>query len=64
MKDFRDAEADILVHSIHEIVENLNENTMNSNLALRALCKKNGFHVEVIPFFSWIYLSIVIIYLF
>ncbi|KAL7615659.1 hypothetical protein Lser_V15G02646 [Lactuca serriola] len=46
LKDFRDAEADILVHSIHEIVENLNENTMNSNLALRALCKKNGFHVE------------------
>lgn len=46
LHDFRDAEPDILVHSIPDIVANLSENMMNSNLALRALCKKNGFLVE------------------
>ncbi|KAI3511645.1 hypothetical protein L1887_18802 [Cichorium endivia] len=46
LQDFRDAEADILVHSIPDIVANLSESMMNSNVALRALCKKNGFHVE------------------
>lgn len=46
LQDFRDAEPDILVHSIPEIVAHFSEDTMNCNLALRALCKKNGFHVE------------------
>ncbi|KAJ9558855.1 hypothetical protein OSB04_013469 [Centaurea solstitialis] len=46
LQDFRDAEPDILVHSIPDIVSHFSEDTMHCNVALRALCKKNGFQVE------------------
>lgn len=46
LQDFRDAEPDILVHSIPEIIAHFGESAMDCNVALRSLCKKNGFHVE------------------
>ncbi|XP_071688165.1 uncharacterized protein At3g49140-like [Rutidosis leptorrhynchoides] len=46
LQDFRDAEPDILAHSIPDIIAHFDENILNSNLALRSLCKKNGFYVE------------------
>nr|XP_043609311.1 uncharacterized protein At3g49140 isoform X2 [Erigeron canadensis] len=46
IQDFRDAEPDILVHSIPDIIAHFGDNTMDCNVALRSLCKKNGFHVE------------------
>ncbi|KAK9058514.1 hypothetical protein SSX86_023356 [Deinandra increscens subsp. villosa] len=46
LQDFRDAEPDILVHSVPDIIAQFGDNTMDSNLALKSLCKKNGFHVE------------------
>nr|GEW26329.1 hypothetical protein [Tanacetum cinerariifolium] len=46
LQDFRDAEPDILVHSVPDIVAQFSEDTMDCNHALRSLCKKNGFHVE------------------
>ncbi|PWA72358.1 hypothetical protein CTI12_AA271390 [Artemisia annua] len=46
LQDFRDAEPDILVHSVPDIVAHFSEDTMDCNHALRSLCKKNGFYVE------------------
>ncbi|KAM0052878.1 putative hem oxygenase HugZ-like superfamily [Helianthus debilis subsp. tardiflorus] len=46
LQDFRDAEPDILVHSIPDIIAYFGDHIMDSNLALKSLCKKNGFHVE------------------
>ncbi|KAI7728675.1 hypothetical protein M8C21_009673, partial [Ambrosia artemisiifolia] len=46
LQDFRDAEPDILVHSIPDIIAHFVDHTMDCNLALKSLCKKNGFHVE------------------
>ncbi|KAJ0627720.1 putative heme oxygenase HugZ-like superfamily [Helianthus annuus] len=46
LQDFRDAEPDILVHSIPDIIAHFGDHIMDSNLALKSLCKKNGFYVE------------------
>ncbi|XP_076933947.1 uncharacterized protein At3g49140-like [Bidens hawaiensis] len=46
LQDFRDAEPDILVHSIPDIIAHFGDDTMDCNLALKSLCKKNGFYVE------------------
>ncbi|KAI3683436.1 hypothetical protein L1987_83939 [Smallanthus sonchifolius] len=46
LQDFRDAEPDILVHSIPDIIAHFGDDTMDCNLALKSLCKKNGFQVE------------------
>ncbi|KAI3826586.1 hypothetical protein L1987_00634 [Smallanthus sonchifolius] len=46
LQDFRDAEPDILVHSIPDIIAHFGDNTMDCNIALKSLCKKNGFQVE------------------
>ncbi|KAK1412012.1 hypothetical protein QVD17_32934 [Tagetes erecta] len=46
LQDFRDAEPDILVHSFPDIIAHLGDSTIDCNLALKSLCKKNGFHVE------------------
>lgn len=46
LQDFKDAEPDILVHSIPDIISHFAD-TMDSTLPLKSLCKKNGFHVEV-----------------
>ena len=47
LQDFQDAEPDFLVHSTSAIVEHFTENGAWCNVALKALCKKKGFHVEV-----------------
>lgn len=47
LQDFQDAEPDVLVHSTSAIVEHFTENGTWFNVALKALCKKKGFHVEV-----------------
>ncbi|XP_076943417.1 uncharacterized protein LOC143613648 [Bidens hawaiensis] len=46
LQDFRDAKPDILVHSIPDIIAHFGDDTMDCNLALKSLCKKNGFYVE------------------
>ncbi|XP_034685837.1 uncharacterized protein At3g49140 isoform X2 [Vitis riparia] len=46
LQDFQDAEPDVLVHSTSAIVEHFTENGTWFNVALKALCKKKGFHVE------------------
>lgn len=50
LQDFQDAEPDILLHSTAEILERFNEKGIKCNIALKALCKKRGLHVEVILF--------------
>lgn len=51
LQDFQDAEPDVLVHSTSAILERFTENEMRCNVALKALCKKKGLHVEVRKFF-------------
>ncbi|GAV69653.1 hypothetical protein CFOL_v3_13154, partial [Cephalotus follicularis] len=46
LQDFQDAEPDVLVHSTPEIVEQFSERGSRCNVALKALCKKKGLHVE------------------
>lgn len=53
LQDFQDAEPDILLHSTTEIVERFSEKGIRCNIALKALCKKRGLHVEVIFFFEF-----------
>lgn len=55
LQDFQDAEPDILVHSTAEIVERFSEKGIRCNIALKALCKKRGLHVEVVlfPYFCY-----------
>lgn len=50
LQDFQDAEPDILLHSTTEIIERFSEKGIRCNIALKALCKKRGLHVEVILF--------------
>uniref|UniRef100_A0A5B7AA62 Putative Pentatricopeptide repeat (PPR) superfamily protein isoform 2 n=1 Tax=Davidia involucrata TaxID=16924 RepID=A0A5B7AA62_DAVIN len=46
LQDFQDAEPDVLVLSTPDILERFNEKGMRCNIALKALCKKRGLHVE------------------
>uniref|UniRef100_A0A1S3BY92 Pentatricopeptide repeat (PPR) superfamily protein n=1 Tax=Cucumis melo TaxID=3656 RepID=A0A1S3BY92_CUCME len=46
LQDFQDAEPDILLHSTEQILERFNEKGIKCNIALKALCKKRGLHVE------------------
>ncbi|XP_022956048.1 uncharacterized protein At3g49140-like isoform X1 [Cucurbita moschata] len=46
LQDFEDAEPDILLHSTAEIVERFREKGIRCNIALKALCKKKGLHVQ------------------
>lgn len=48
LREFREAEADILVHSTAAIVERFSEKGIRSKFALTSLCKKKGLHVEVV----------------
>lgn len=48
LQDFEDAEPDILLHSTAEIVERFREKGIRCNVALKALCKKKGLHVQVV----------------
>ncbi|KAI3470121.1 hypothetical protein Pfo_026784 [Paulownia fortunei] len=45
-KDFQYAEPDVLVHSIPSILKRCGETGTRCNVALKALCKKKGLHVE------------------
>ncbi|KAL8048719.1 hypothetical protein ABFS82_07G084300 [Erythranthe guttata] len=44
--DFQYAEPDVLVHYVPSILERFGEMGTRCNCALKALCKKKGFHVE------------------
>ncbi|GMN63535.1 hypothetical protein TIFTF001_032611 [Ficus carica] len=46
LQDFQDAEPDFLVHSTSAIVERFTEKGIRCDVALKALCKKKGLHVE------------------
>lgn len=50
LQDFQDAEPDILVHSTSAIIEHFSQKGISCNVALKALCKKKGFNVEVKEF--------------
>lgn len=47
LEDFQDAEPDILVHSMSAILKHFNQMETRCDVALKALCKKKGVHVEV-----------------
>lgn len=47
LQDFQDAEPDFLVHSTSAIVERFSAKGIRCDVALKALCKKKGLHVEV-----------------
>lgn len=47
VQDFQYAEPDILVHSKPSILERFGETGTRCSVALKALCKKKGLHVEV-----------------
>ncbi|PIN11749.1 hypothetical protein CDL12_15643 [Handroanthus impetiginosus] len=46
VQDFQYAEPDILVHSIPSLLEHFEETGTRCKVALKALCKKRGIHVE------------------
>ncbi|KAL8479651.1 hypothetical protein ACS0TY_026529 [Phlomoides rotata] len=46
VQDFQYAEPDVLVHSIPSILERFGEMETRCTVALKALCKKKGLHVE------------------
>ncbi|KAJ8774859.1 hypothetical protein K2173_018118 [Erythroxylum novogranatense] len=46
LQDFQDAEPDVLVHSTSAILEHFSAKGIRFNVALKALCKKKGLHVE------------------
>ncbi|XP_068317486.1 uncharacterized protein At3g49140 isoform X2 [Pyrus communis] len=46
LHDFQDAEPDVLVNSTSEIVERFSERGIRCDVALKALCKRKGLHVE------------------
>lgn len=46
-ENFRDAQPDVLVHSMPDIISRFNELGIRFDFALRALCKKKGLYVEV-----------------
>jgi hypothetical protein len=47
LQDFQEAEPDVLAHSTPAILEHFSEKGSRCNIALKALCKKKGLHVEV-----------------
>lgn len=47
LEDFQDAEPDVLVNATSEIVDRFNERGIRCDVALKALCKRKGLHVEV-----------------
>ena len=47
LQDFQEAEPDVLAHSTSAILEHFSEKGSRCNIALKALCKKKGLHVEV-----------------
>lgn len=46
LQDFQEAEPDVLAHSTPAILEHFSEKGSRCNIALKALCKKKGLHVE------------------
>lgn len=64
LQDFQDAEPDFLVHSTSAIVERFSEKGIRCDVALKALCKKKGLHVEVtmMLLFPVLYLTCYIYY--
>ncbi|KAG4109280.1 hypothetical protein ERO13_1Z049479v2 [Gossypium hirsutum] len=46
LKDFQDAEPDVLVHSTSAILERFSEKGIRCNVALKSLCKKKGLQIE------------------
>ncbi|BBG93555.1 Pentatricopeptide repeat superfamily protein [Prunus dulcis] len=46
LEDFQDAEPDVLVNATSEIVDRFNERGIRCDVALKALCKRKGLHVE------------------
>ncbi|KAL6293748.1 hypothetical protein ACE6H2_001890 [Prunus campanulata] len=46
LEDFQDAEPDVLVNATLEIVDHFNERGIRCDVALKALCKRKGLHVE------------------
>ncbi|KAG4149189.1 hypothetical protein ERO13_D05G326200v2 [Gossypium hirsutum] len=46
LKDFQDAEPDVLVHSTSAILERFSEKGIWCNVALKSLCKKKGLQIE------------------
>ncbi|KAJ6973250.1 hypothetical protein NC653_033549 [Populus alba x Populus x berolinensis] len=46
LQDFQDAEPDVLAHSTSAILEHFSGKGSRCNVALKALCKKKGLHVE------------------
>lgn len=45
-ENFRDAQPDVLVHSMPDIIRRFNEQGIRYSFALRAFCKKKGLYVE------------------
>lgn len=58
LQDFQDAEPDVLAHSTSAILEHFSEKGKRCNVALKALCKKKGLHVEVSKCFGLVFLNI------
>ncbi|KAB2032112.1 hypothetical protein ES319_D05G349100v1 [Gossypium barbadense] len=46
LKDFQDAEPDVLVHSTSAILERFSKKGIWCNVALKSLCKKKGLQIE------------------
>ncbi|OMO79599.1 FMN-binding split barrel [Corchorus olitorius] len=46
LQDFQDAEPDVLVHSTSAIMDRFSQKGIRCNVALKALCKKKGLHIE------------------
>ncbi|KAH8489461.1 hypothetical protein Peur_059019 [Populus x canadensis] len=46
LQDFQDAEPDVLAHSTSAILEHFSGKGSRCNVALKALCKRKGLHVE------------------
>jgi hypothetical protein len=58
LQDFQDAEPDVLAHSTSAILEHFSGKGSRCNVALKALCKKKGLHVEVNKCFGLLSLNI------
>lgn len=63
LQDFQDAEPDFLVHSTSAIVERFSEKGIRCDVALKALCKKKGLHVEVTMILLFLVLYLTLTYL-
>jgi len=58
LQDFQDAEPDVLAPSTSAILEHFSGKGSRCNVALKALCKKKGLHVEVNKCFGLLSLNI------